>query len=50
VGAFMQGAMVIARAADEQSAIKSIAGSMHRLIDGLRPAAVPPAPPPGPAR
>ena len=42
VGAFMQGAMVIARAADEQSAIRSIAGSMHRLIDGLRPAAPPP--------
>jgi AcrR family transcriptional regulator len=44
VGAFMQGAMVIARATDEQAAIRSIAGSMRRLIDGLRPAAPPPEP------
>jgi AcrR family transcriptional regulator len=43
-GADMQGAMVIARATDEQAAIRSIAGSMRRLIDGLRPAAPPPEP------
>ena len=37
VGAFMQAAMVVARAADLQAATESMAASMHRLLDGLRP-------------
>jgi AcrR family transcriptional regulator len=35
VGAFMQGAMVVARAADPAAATRSMTASMHRLIDGL---------------
>ena len=37
VGAFMQAAMVVARAADLHAATESMAASMHRLLDGLRP-------------
>ena len=39
VGAFMQGAMVVARAADPAAATRSMTASMHRLIDGLKPVA-----------
>jgi AcrR family transcriptional regulator len=44
VGAFMQGAMVVARATDQAAAIRSIAAAMHRLIDGLKPAVQSPEP------
>jgi AcrR family transcriptional regulator len=38
VGALMQGALVVARATDQATATASMAASMHRLLDGLRPA------------
>jgi AcrR family transcriptional regulator len=38
VGALMQGALVVARATDQAAATASMAASMHRLLDGLRPA------------
>lgn len=37
VGALMQGALVVARATDQAAATASMAASMHRLLDGLRP-------------
>lgn len=38
VGALMQGAQVVARATDQAAATVFMAASLHRLLDGLRPA------------